>query len=384
MAARPTLRVLGRSEILLEPIRQRVAEELDVDIVFQLSDTIEGLRQAVTRPDSFDIYHQWHTIDLVWTARAVQAIDLGRLAGGAAIKAMAASSRGGEIPTLRSSLFLQPDGSLGPALSDHLSMVPSIHGVDAFGYVTGLRADLRPGEEDSWGWLLDPRWHGRVAIMQDPVLGTIEAALATEAAEGIVFDDVGNLSIEDIDRIGDLLQRKKKMGHFKGTWSNYEDAARLMEKGGVVLQSIFSPAMMRLRRAGVPVIAAVPKEGYRGWHADLCVSAHASGPVLDAAYRYLDWWMTGWPGAVLSRQGYYATLPESVRPHLSAAEWRYWYEGQPAAEALVDPLGAMCVQAGDLREGGSHGQRMARVRVWNSFMDEHTYLVRRWNEFLDT
>ncbi len=29
-------------------------------------------------------------------------------------------------------------------------------------------------------------------------------------------------------------------------------------------------------------------------------------------------------------------------------------------------------------EGGSYATRMGRVRVWNTFMDEHTYLVRRW------
>lgn len=383
MTKRPTLRVLGRSEILLEPIRRRVAEGLDIDVVFQLSDTIDGLRQAVTRPDSFDIYHQWHTIDLVWTARAVQAIDLRRLVGGDDVRAMAASGRGQEIPTLRRSLFIQPNGGLGPDASDHVSMLPSIHGVDAFGYLGKLRADLRAGEDDSWGWLLDPRWHGRVAMMRDPVLGMIEAALATEAVEGIAFADVGNLSIEDIDRIGDLLLRKKKMGHFKGTWSNYEDAARLMEKGGVVLQSIFSPALTRLRRAAVPVVGAVPAEGYRGWHADLCISVQASGAVLEAAYRYLNWWMTGWPGAVLSRQGYYATLPERARSHLSEAEWDYWYGGRAATAPLADPFGAVCVHPGEVREGGSHRQRMARVRVWNSFMDEHTYLVRRWNEFLE-
>jgi putative spermidine/putrescine transport system substrate-binding protein len=25
---------------------------------------------------------------------------------------------------------------------------------------------------------------------------------------------------------------------------------------------------------------------------------------------------------------------------------------------------------------------LSRIAVWNSFMDEHNYLVRRWNEFL--
>jgi hypothetical protein len=34
------------------------------------------------------------------------------------------------------------------------------------------------------------------------------------------------------------------------------------------------------------------------------------------------------------------------------------------------------------REGGSHRERMSRARVWNSFMDEHAHLVRRWRDFL--
>jgi len=43
----------------------------------------------------------------------------------------------------------------------------------------------------------------------------------------------------------------------------------------------------------------------------------------------------------------------------------------------------MCVRSGDIRDGGSYESRMSHVRVWNSFMDEQNYLVRRWQEFLN-
>ncbi len=218
--------------------------------------------------------------------------------------------------------------------------------------------------------------------MNDPVLGMIEAALAIEAAENMTFADVGNLTIEEIDMVVDILLHKKKVGHFKTIWGNYHEAARSMQRG-TVLQSIFSPAIAMLRRQGVPVICAVPKEGYRGWHVDLCISSAARGAQLDAAYQYLNWWMNGWGGASVARQGYYFVLPELVRPHLSAAEWDYWYAGKPAAQALTDPFGLPAIQPGDVREGGSYFERMSRVRVWNTFMDEHSYLVRRWREFLE-
>lgn len=381
---RPRLRVLGRSEILPAPIREQAIRDLDFDIEFELVDGIEGLQRAVTRPETFDVYHQWHTIDLVWTARTVQAIDLNRITHGAEIKARALAGRagGGVIDTVFNKLFLQADGTLGPRPSDRISMLPSIHGVDAFGYLKPIRDDLAAGEPDSWRWLLDPRWQGRAAIMSDPVLGMIEAALATEALEGVVFGDVGNLSIEEIDLVADLLLHKKKIGHFKGIWRNYEDAARLMQRGGVALQSMFSPALTMLKRLGLPVTIAVPVEGSRGWHADLCISARAESGVLDAAYDYLNWWHGGWAGAVLARQGYYATFSDRVRNHLAPEEWAYWYEGRPAEKPLADPHGLMSIAPGDRREGGSHMERMSMVRVWNTFMDEHTYLVRRWQEFL--
>jgi putative spermidine/putrescine transport system substrate-binding protein len=381
----PKLRVIGRSEILLQPIREKAQQDLDFDIDFELIDGIEGLQRVVTRPDTFDVYHQWHTIDLIWTARAIQPIRLDRILHGQEIRARALAGRGEGrvIDTVFDKLFLNPGGTLGRKPSDEISMLPSIHGVDAFGYLRPLRAEIGPDAPESWGWMLDPRWQGRVGMMRDPVLGMIEAALATEAAEGVIFADIGNLTIEEIDFVADLLLHRKKIGHFKGLWRNYEEAARLMQRGGVVVQSMFSPALIMLRRLGLPVSLAVPIEGCRGWHADLCLSANADGEVLDAAYDYLNWWQQGWAGACLARQGYYTTLPERARAYLTPEEWAYWYEGRPAEKPLVDPFGQVCVQPGDRREGGSHMERMSMVRVWNTFMDEHTYLVRRWNEFVE-
>ncbi len=380
--SRPTLRVLGRGEFLLDPIVARARADLGIDIEFDLVDGIEGLQRAVTRPDSFDVYHQWHTVDLIWTARTIQPIDLARIEAAAEIKDAARGIRGRVRTAVFDRLFLQPDGTLGGVPSERAALLPAIHGVDAFGYLTSARAEIPASEPDSWAWLFDKRFAGRVAILSDPSLGMIEAALAMEAAEGISFGDIGNLTVEEIDVVANALIHKKKLGHFKGIWSNYAEAARLMQRGGVVVESIWAPALARLRGEGISVRCAVPVEGYRGWHSDLCISRKAEAATLDAAYAYLNWWMNGWAGAVLARQGYYFVLPERAHAHLGAGEWAYWYEGRPAEAALPDPYGRTCIHPGEIREGGSHLERMSGARVWNAFMDEHTYLVRRWNEFL--
>jgi len=38
--------------------------------------------------------------------------------------------------------------------------------------------------------------------------------------------------------------------------------------------------------------------------------------------------------------------------------------------------------AGAVRDGGSFEARMGAVACWNAVMDENTYMVRKWNEFI--
>lgn len=380
----PRLRVISRGEFMVQQLRDRVQNDLGFEIEFVLLDSTQGLQQVVTRPESFDIYHQWHTSDLIWTARCIQGIDLNRLDAGTRIKAaaLARTGAGRNMHTIFDRLFVQDDGRLGVAPTDTIAVMPALHGVDGFAWRPERGPTLRRGETESWGWLLDPRWAGHVGLIADPVLGMIEAAMATEAQLGEPFGDIGNLTIEEVDTIADFLIHKKKIGHFKGFWNSQAEAIRLMQRGSVTIQSLFSPAVSRLRAQGMALTVASPTEGCRGWHSDIGISAAAEGAALDAAYDYLNWWSNGWAGACLSRQGYYFIFPELARAHMAPDEWDYWYDGQPAARALPGLSGEITIPEGHRREGGSYRERMSSARVWNTFMDEHTHIARRWGEFL--
>ena len=39
-------------------------------------------------------------------------------------------------------------------------------------------------------------------------------------------------------------------------------------------------------------------------------------------------------------------------------------------------------KAGATRDGGSVSQRTGNIACWNTVMDENTYMVRKWNEFV--
>ena len=42
------------------------------------------------------------------------------------------------------------------------------------------------------------------------------------------------------------------------------------------------------------------------------------------------------------------------------------------------------VRAGQARAGGSYVARSSQIALWDTTMDEHNYLVRRWSAFAAT
>src|SRR5216683_109509 len=212
--SRPVLRVLGTEITQLEQIRRRAEQDLGIDVVFETLDFQSAQRKAATEPDSYDVYDQcFHNIDIVWFWRAVQSIDLkrivrwnevsdltktGRIHSGAAIGR-------GDAPVTK--LFAQPNRSLGSAPSGRISMLPTVHNLDSFAYNAGLvNGHLEPSA--SWGALLDDRWAGRVALVDEPAIGVFDAALAAQARGEVHFDDIGNMSTAEIDCLIEFLAER--------------------------------------------------------------------------------------------------------------------------------------------------------------------------------
>ncbi len=387
-AGKPRLRVLGTEITALDEIQRKAEEDLGIEVEFEKLDFLSTQRKAATEPGAFDVYDQcFHNLDIVWFWRAIQPIDLGRIRLWDEVSDLTKTGRigpnasfgHGDAPATK--LYVQPSHSLGAAPTQLISMLPTVHNLDSFAW----RPDLAGAEGDrasSWGALLDERFHGRVALVDEPAIGIFDAALSAQALGEVVFRDVGNMSTEEIDRLLAFLERRRRAGHFHGFWRTAVEAAEMMASGETVIQSMWSPGITALRRRGVPVAEAVPHEGYRAWHGGLCLSSRLGGRTLDVAYEYLNWWLEGFAGAVVARQGYYMSVPQRVRRHLSRDEWNYWYEGEPTPVDLPGPDGSITIRAGSSRAGGSYWQRASSIAVWNTTMDEHNYLVRRWAQFV--
>ncbi|QND66287.1 extracellular solute-binding protein [Mesorhizobium loti] len=385
---RPKLRILGTAISLLEELRLGAERDLGMDIEFDNQDFMTAQHKAALEPDTYDIYDQcFHNLDIVWYWRAVQPIDIDRIGLWDEITDLTKTGRigpnarigQGDAPVTK--LFVQPNLALDEKPSRWISMLPTTHNFDSFAYSPEV-INKNSARMTSWAALLDEGFHGHAALVNEPAIGIFDAALAAQAAGLMTFKNLGNMSVEEIDRLMDILEARKKSGFFKGFWRSAEDAADLMTCGDAVIESMWSLGISKLDLRGVPVELANPVEGYRAWHGGLCLSKRLNGRMLDAAYEYLNWWLSGWPGAVVARQGYYMSTPERSRAHMTPAEWDYWYQGLPAANDLPGPDGLLRVKAGAVRSGGSYWQRANSIAVWNTTMDEHNYLVRRWMQFV--
>jgi putative spermidine/putrescine transport system substrate-binding protein len=203
-----------------------------------------------------------------------------------------------------------------------------------------------------------------------------------EATGKYKYADKGNMTKEEIDLTMKVMTEAKKAGQFRAFWKDFNESVNLMASGETVIQSMWSPAVTKVRSMGIPCTFQPLKEGYRSWASGFCVSKGVSGPKLDWAYEFVNWFLSGYAGAYLNRQGYYSAVLSTAKANMEPYEWAYWMEGKPAEKDIKAPDGSLLEKAGAVRDGGSYEERMGGVACWNAVMDENDYMVRKWNEFI--
>ncbi|ENW76971.1 TPA: extracellular solute-binding protein [Acinetobacter baumannii] len=386
---KPILRILGTSVTLIEEIRKQAEIDLGIKIEYQIHDPETAQRIAVLSPDKYDLYDQWfHNIDFVWPVKSIQPIEISKIKRWNEINDLAkkgtlisdqALAKGG-VPCDR--LYIQEDGTLGSNETNLITMLPLTHNVDSFVYFPNLLPENLKSTDESWSWLLDENWKGSVAVQNDAAIGGLDLAMAVQSSGKLNFQNVGNLALHEIDALTEILKKLKQQNHFKDFWADDEHAYQLISNKEINIGSLWYPALIKLLKNKKDFRIAKPKEGYRAWFGGLALSRDLKSPLKEVAYDYLNWWLEGWAGSLMARQGLYISNPLQARKFLKASEWDYWYMGKPAAEVLYGVDNQPLIEQGSVREGGSYIERMGHIGVWNSVMDEHNYLVRKWNDLV--
>jgi len=383
------LRVLGTHVTLQEGLRQRAMKDLGIELSFEPKGSAAVLQKASYSPQSFDLYEQWsNSINVLWRSGSIQAIEKKRIKYWDEINNLTKTGRltpdaklgAGDAP--HKILHVQDNNELGQNDTGRISFLPYVHNVDSFGYNTNVIPKGIPYETESWGWLLDEKYAGKVGIVNAPTIGLFDLALAAQTKGLMQFKDIGAITKSELDRLFEILIGYKKRGHFSGFWTSVPESVEFMASKRVVIESMFSPAVSALNGKNIPVTYAAPKEGYRGWHGVMCLSSATYGHVKGAAYEYMNWWLSGWPGAFIARQGYYISNPQRSQSYLSEDEWNYWYQGKASIKPLRGTDGNISVAAGEKRRGGSYETRLSNVAVWNTVMPTYDYSLQKWYEFI--
>ncbi|TNC47479.1 extracellular solute-binding protein [Rubellimicrobium rubrum] len=382
-----TLRQFGTGVSNLNEVAQKVKEDLGFTLEMTALDSDAVTQRAATQPDSFDIADiEYWIAKKVWPTGNLQAMDTSKIANYDKIVGIFRNGKLTPDSTIAQGTAPHTVGfTSGPGGTDFvaeesgwMTLIPTIYNADTL----GIRPDLIGRPIESWAELLNPEFKGKASLLDISSIGIMDAAMVCEAMGEIQYGDKGNMTTDEIDRTMAIMTEAKRAGQFRSFWKTFDESVNLMSSGEVVIQSMWSPAITAVKSRGIPCVYQPLKEGYRSWGGGIGLSSSLDGMALDAAYEYINWYLSGWVGGFLMRQGYYSAVPETSKTFMTANEWGYWFEGKQAVEPITNPFGDVLAQAGEVRDGGSFEERMGKVACWNSVMDENQYMVRKWNEFI--
>ena len=382
-----TLRQFGTGVSNLNEVAAKVKEDLGFTLEMTALDSDSVTQRAATQPKSFDIADiEYWICKKVWPSGNLQAMDTSKIENYDKIVGI---FRNGKLtPESEIAQGTAPhsvgfvEGPGGTEFVDNesgwMTLIPTIYNADTL----GIRPDLIGRPINNWSELLNPEFKGKASILDISSIGIMDMAMVVESMGEYTYPDKGNMTKEEIDMTLGIFTEAKKNGQFRAFWKSFDESVNLMASGEVVIQSMWSPAITAVRSKGIPCVYQPLEEGYRSWGGGLGLSANLSGLELDAAYEYINWYLSGWVGGFLMRQGYYSAVPETSKNFMSEDEWGFWFEGKPAQGDIANPFGDVMEKAGAVRDGGSFYDRMGQVACWNAVMDENQYMVRKWNEFI--
>lgn len=382
-----TLRYVGTAVNQSKEIKDKVKEDLGITLEYVPVTSDDVVRRAVTQPNSFDVLDSeyWMLKKIIpsgnlqgMDARRIKLVDeitpvftKGEIAG----KKIGDQ---GTAPMKVSYLPTQAGKTFATSPTQWLTLIPTTYNADTL----GIRPDKINRPITSWAELLNPEFKGKASLLNIPSIGIMDAAMVVEATGQHKYADKGNMTRAEIDLTMKVLTDAKRAGQFRAFWKDFNESVNLMASGETVIQSMWSPAVTAVRSRGIPCTYQPLKEGYRAWAAGFGIPKTLTGRKLDATYDFINWFLSGWAGAYLNRQGYYSAVLSTAQKSMQAYEWDFWMLGKPAAQDIKAPDGTVLEKAGAIRDGGSYEARMGAVACWNAVMDENDYMVRKWNEFI--
>ena len=384
----PVVRYLGTAVNMGDEIEKRLFDDTGIKVQYISVTTDEVTKRVLTQPNSFDIVDsEYFSLPKLVPSGNILGMDTTRIKEWDNVTSVFTK---GETPggrkiglqgTAPSKVMYLTGSTSGEFANDptqYATLIPTVYNADTL----GIRPDLINRPITSWADLMSSEFKGKAGTLNIPSIGIMDAAMVVEAMGEYTYPDKGNMTKAEIDLTMKIFTEAKKSGHFRAFWTDFNESVNLMASGEVVIQSMWAPAITAVKSQGVPCVYQPLKEGYRAWAAGFALPKTTKGKQADVVYEFINWYLSGWVGAYLNRQGYYSAVLPTAKANMSDNEWGYWMEGKPATSDILSPTGSKLASVGEIRDGGSYEERMGGVACWNATMDENKYMVRKWNEMV--
>ena len=320
-----TLRYLSTATNQSAAIAAKAKEITGINIEYVTVTTDDVTKRIITQPDSFDLVDtEYFSLKKIIPSGNLGGLDAKRIKLADQIssvftKGEVAGKRIGDQGTAPKKVFYlegQAAKTFASAPTEWLTLIPTTYNADTL----GIRPDLIGRPVESWKELLNPEFKGKASILNIPSIGIMDAAMVVESSGLHTYADKGNMTREEIDLTMKLLTEAKQAGQFRAFWQDFNESVNLMASGETVIQSMWSPAVTKVRSMGISCTFQPLKEGYRAWASGFGLPKTLKDRKLDAAYDFVNWFLSGWAGAYLNRQGYYSAVLDTAKANMEPYE----------------------------------------------------------------
>ncbi len=159
-------------------------------------------------------------------------------------------------------------------------MVCAWWGLTSVTFRTDLAPEYVDPETHSWGILWDPKYAGRLSMIDSLIDGVMVAAIYSGAADP--FD----MTPEEVAHVKELMTEQRPLLRFyTNDTTTWEQA---LASGELIAAASWNSTPLTLLNDGVPVAFMNPKEGPMTWTCGISLMSFADESKIDLAYDLID------------------------------------------------------------------------------------------------
>lgn len=175
---------------------------------------------------------------------------------------------------------------------------------------------------DSWSFLFDPEFKGRVALQNDfgPTLTT--TAIYLRESGKVEIKNPADMSPDEVKAVCQFLIEHKKKGQFRTFWDGFQNGVGILASGEVLMASCWEPvALVANKKTGdkADIRYGTMKEGHQTWNNVVMLTKGGRQRDMDEAfYSLANVYLSPWFGALTLKTFGFAPQMTGVAAYMDA------------------------------------------------------------------